>query len=160
MLYTAVDFADYAGIPVLRHGDTTRYLEYQVGTGDLVGANWALRIRNIRKRLATAATISSSGAVRILLLNPIMLPAVLFTSAVFRLPHSARSELHNLQKQFLWNHSTSTDRSRHKVNSGLLYTPRGAVGIGLISIDVAVCTQNLKRAMQWLRNPIVIYRRG
>ena len=107
MLNTAVDLADYAGIPVLRHGDTTRYLGYQVGTGDLVGANWALRIRNIRKRLATAATISSSGAVRILLLNPIMLPAVLFTSAVFWLPHWAGSELHNPQKQFLWNHSTS-----------------------------------------------------
>ena len=103
-----------------------------------------------QKRLATAATISSSVAVRILLLNPIMLPAVLFTSAVFRLPHWAISELHDLQKQFLWNHSTSTDRSRHKVNPGLLYTIRGAGGIGLISIDVAVCTQNLKHAMQWL----------
>ena len=34
MLNTAVDLADYAGIPVLRHGDTTRYLGYQVGTGD------------------------------------------------------------------------------------------------------------------------------
>ena len=48
MLNTAVDLAGYAGIPVLRHGDTTRYLGYQVGTGDLVGANWALRTRNIR----------------------------------------------------------------------------------------------------------------
>ena len=36
------------------------------------------------------------------------------------------------------------------MNPGLLYTPRGAGGIGLISIDVAVCTQNLKHAMQWL----------
>uniref|UniRef100_M4BBQ4 RxLR effector candidate protein n=1 Tax=Hyaloperonospora arabidopsidis (strain Emoy2) TaxID=559515 RepID=M4BBQ4_HYAAE len=122
MLNTAGDLADYTGILVLRHGDTTRYLGYQVGTGDLVGANWALRIRNIRKRLATATTISSSVAVQILLLNSIMLPAVLFPSAVFRLPHWARSESHNLQKQFLWNYSTSTDRSRHKVNSGLLYT--------------------------------------
>ena len=130
LLNTALDLTDYAGIPVLRYGDTTRYLGYQVGTGDLEGAIWALRIRNIKKRLETAATISTSVAVRILLLNSIMLPAVLFTSAVFRLPHWARSKLHNLKKQFLWNHDTSTDRSRHKVNPGLLYTPRRAGASG------------------------------
>ena len=55
------------GILVLRHGDTTRYLGYQVGRGDLEGANWDLRIRYIKKRLGTAATISTSVAVRILL---------------------------------------------------------------------------------------------
>ena len=31
VLNTAVDLANYAGIPVLCHGDTTRYLGYQVG---------------------------------------------------------------------------------------------------------------------------------
>ena len=34
----------------------------------------------------------------------------------------------------------STDKSRHKVNPGLLYTPQGADGIGLVSMDVAICT--------------------
>ena len=85
-----------------------------------------------------------------MLLNAIMLPAVLFTAAVFKLPQWARAELHNLQKQFLWQHSTSTGISRHKVNPGLLYTPRGAGGTGLVSIDVAICTQNLKHATKWL----------
>ena len=119
-------------------------------TGDLVDANWAFRIRNVRKRLATAASLSTSVAVRIMLLNAIMLPAVLFTAAVFRLPQWKRSELHNMQKQFVLEHSTSTDSSRHKANPGLLYTPREAGGIGLVSIDVAICTQNLKHAMKWL----------
>ena len=139
-LNTAVEVTEYEGIPALQHGDTTRYLGYQVGTGDLVDANGALRIRNVRKRLATAASISTSVAVRILLLNAIMLPAVLFTAAVFRVPQWAKKELHNLQKQSLWQRSTSTAGSRQKVNPGLLYTPRGAGELGLISFDVAIST--------------------
>ena len=137
-LNTAVAISEFEGFTVLCHGQTTRYLGYQVGTVDLVHANWALRIRNVRKRLATAASLSTSVAVRIMLLNAIMLPAVLFTAAVFRLPQWARAELHNLQKQFLWQHSTSTDSSRHKVSPGLWYKPRGAGGTGLVSIDVAI----------------------
>ena len=85
-----------------------------------------------------------------MLLNAIMLPAVLFTAAVFRLPQWKRSELHNMQKQFLWHYFTSSVSSRRKVNPGLLYTLRGAGGIGLVSIDVAICTQNVKHAMKWL----------
>ena len=39
-LKTAVEFTGYKGIPVLRHGDSTRYLGYQVGTENLIDANW------------------------------------------------------------------------------------------------------------------------
>ena len=155
-LNTVVALSEFEDIPILLHKQTTRYLGYQVRTEDLVDANWALRIRNVRKRLAIAASLSTSVAVRIMLLNAIMLPAVLFTAAVFRLPQWARAELHNLQKQFLWQHSTSTDSSRYKVNPGLLYTPRGAGGIGLVSIDVAICTQNLKHATKWLTRSILL----
>ena len=38
-LNLAVYTAEFFGIPVLRHGDTTRYLEYSVGTGELTDAN-------------------------------------------------------------------------------------------------------------------------
>ena len=143
-LNTAVASYDFEGIPVLCHGQTTRYIGYQERSGDLVDANWALRIRNVRKRLATTASLSTSVAIRILLLNAIMLPAVLL------LLQWARAELHNMQKQFLWHYSTSSVSSRRKVNPGLLYTLRGAGGIGLVSIDVAICTQNVKHAMKWL----------
>ena len=91
-LNAAVAIFDFEDIPNIQ---TTRYLEYQVRSGDLVDDNWALRIRNdglgllisrVRKRLATAASLSTSVIVRKMLLHAIMLPAVLFTAAVVRLP--------------------------------------------------------------------------
>ena len=105
---------------------------------------------NCQKAAITAASLSTSIVVRIMLLNAIMLAAVLFTATVFRLPQWARAELYNMQKQVLWQHSTSTISSRHKVNPGLLYKPRGVGGIGLGFIDVVICTPNLKHAMKWL----------
>ena len=38
-LNLAVYTAEFFGIPVLRHGDTTRYLGYSIGTGELKAAN-------------------------------------------------------------------------------------------------------------------------
>ena len=38
-LNTAVAISEFEGIPVLCHGQTTRFIGYQVGTGDLVDAN-------------------------------------------------------------------------------------------------------------------------
>ena len=66
---------------------------------------------------------------RVLILNLIILPSVLFTVAVFDLPEWARREIRNLYKQFLWTHATSTDASRHKINPGLLFTPKQAGGL-------------------------------
>ena len=110
---------EYEGIPVLPHGETTRYLDHQVGTGALTEVNWAIRIRNVRRRLATATRVATSVSLRVLLLNVIMLPGILFTAAVFDIPHWAEEELRNLHKQFLWKHATATERSRHKVNPGI-----------------------------------------
>ena len=50
----------------------------------------------------------------------------------------------------LWLHSLSTEKSRHNVNPGLLYAPKAAGGIGLISILVAVKAQRMKHALLWL----------
>ena len=74
---------EFCGIPVLQHGDTVRYLGYAVGTGHLTDANWAARIRNVQRRLATATQLATSVETRVLLFNVIVLPAVLFTAAVF-----------------------------------------------------------------------------
>ena len=92
---------DLYKIPVLRHGDTVRYLGYAVGTGELTTANWAARVRNVQRRLATATQLATSVESRVLILNVIMLPAVLFTAAVFEIPPWAEQQLRNLQKQFL-----------------------------------------------------------
>ena len=54
LLNTAVYTKDLRGIPVLRHGDTVRYLGYAVETRELPTVNWAARVRNVQRRLATA----------------------------------------------------------------------------------------------------------
>uniref|UniRef100_A0AAV1TWU4 Reverse transcriptase domain-containing protein n=1 Tax=Peronospora matthiolae TaxID=2874970 RepID=A0AAV1TWU4_9STRA len=142
-LNTAVSVTSYEGIPVLQSGATTRYLGHQVGTGDLADANWAVRIRTVQRRLATATRLATSVTFRAQILNVILLPGILYTAAVFDTPAWADRELRNLQKQFLWRHSLSTETSRHKVTPGLLYTPRAAGGIKLISIIVAVKAQRI-----------------
>ena len=96
VLNTTVDVTEYDGITVLQYGNTTEYLGYQVRTGDLVTANWALRFQNLRKRLATVTGILASVDVQIMLPNAIMLLAFLFTEAVFRNPQWTKKELHNL----------------------------------------------------------------
>ena len=65
-LNTAVAVTNYEGLSVLQHGQTTWYVGYQVGTGVLLDANWALRIRNVQKRLAVAAGIATSVETRML----------------------------------------------------------------------------------------------
>ena len=79
------------------------------------GGDWGFR----RHKLGFTEPNCQKAAiivVRIMLLNAIMLAAVLFTATVFRLPKWAKAELHNMKKQFLWQHSTSTVSSRQKVN--------------------------------------------
>ena len=140
----------FFGIPVLPHGDTTRYLGYAVGTGELTDVNWAARIRNVQRRLATVTRLATSVEHRVLILNVIILPAVLFTAAVFELPKWAEQQLRGLQKQFLWRHSTSTEASRHKINPALFHTPKQAGGLGLASFLIACKTQRVKHAVPWL----------
>ena len=43
-----------------------------------------------------------------------------------------------------------TEKSRHKVNPGILYAPKAAGGIELISTFVAVKAQRFKYALLWL----------
>ena len=100
-LNSSVDKAEFGGIPVLRHGDTTHYSGYFIGTGRLTEVNWAARIRNVQWRLATATQLATSVELRVLILNVIMLPSILFIAAVFELPAWAEQQLRNLQKQFL-----------------------------------------------------------
>ena len=157
LLNLTVKCEEVCGIPVLCHGDTTRYLGYLIGTGELTDVNWAARIRTVQRRLATATQLTTSVELRVLILNVIMLPSVLFTAAVFDIPAWAEKQLRNLQKQFLWNCSTSTEDTRHKVNPALLHTPKPAGGVGLASIVIACKTQRLKHAILWLTQRKDIY---
>ena len=93
---TGVDTKNLHGIPVLRHGDTVRYLGYAVETKEFGTVNWAARVRNVQRRLATATWLASSVENRVLIFNVVMVPAVLFTAAVFELPPWAEQQLRNL----------------------------------------------------------------
>ena len=127
-----------------------RYLGYEIGTEALQHHNWALRIRKLQRRLFTAVKVATSVEHRVLILNSIILPSILFTAAVFDIPEWARKAIQTLYKQFLWAQATSTEAGRHKVNPGLLFTPKKAGGIGLASFEVAIKTQRTKHALQWL----------
>uniref|UniRef100_M4C326 RxLR effector candidate protein n=1 Tax=Hyaloperonospora arabidopsidis (strain Emoy2) TaxID=559515 RepID=M4C326_HYAAE len=111
-------------------GGTTRYLVYEIGTRDLEHKNWAIRIQKIQRPLLTATRVATSVENRVLILNSIVLPSLLFTASVFDIPDWAEKELRNLYKKFLWAHASTTDAMRHKVNPGLLVTPRQAGGGG------------------------------
>ena len=149
-LNRSVKLRSYEGIEVIPPGGTTRYLGFEIGTGGLENKNWALRIQKIQRRLLTATQVATSVENRVLILNSIVLPSLLFTASVFEIPSWAMIEVNNLYKQFLWAHATTTDKSRHKVNPGLLFTPKLAGGIGLADVSVAVNTQRTKHALLWL----------
>uniref|UniRef100_A0AAV1V4U5 Reverse transcriptase n=1 Tax=Peronospora matthiolae TaxID=2874970 RepID=A0AAV1V4U5_9STRA len=146
----AVSLATWHEIDIVSPADTTKYLGYKVGTGELTNKNWAQRIRKIQRRLLTAIKVATSVKNRVLILNSIVLPSLLFTAIAFDLPRWAEVELSNLYKQFLWAHATSNERCRHKVNPGILVTPKKAGGVGLVPITVAIKTQRLKHAVVWL----------
>ncbi|KAE9032264.1 hypothetical protein PR003_g5465 [Phytophthora rubi] len=148
-LNTAIQLREYGGIAVLQHSDTVRYLGYEVETGQLTNKNWVARIRKIQRRLATATRIATNVENRVLILNAIVLPSILFTAAVFEMPAWAEKEICNITKQFLWKHATGTEVSRNKVNPGLLVTPKKAGGVGLASFTIAIKTQYIKHAIQW-----------
>uniref|UniRef100_A0AAV1UKE2 Uncharacterized protein n=1 Tax=Peronospora matthiolae TaxID=2874970 RepID=A0AAV1UKE2_9STRA len=136
-LNLSIKLDEYLGNSVLRSGETTRYLGYVVGTGELHHRNWALRIRRLQRILVTASTITTSVANWVVVLNAIVLPSILFTAAVFEMPEWARKDVHNLYKQFVWAHATSTEASRQEISPGLLYAPKQAGGVGPASVEVA-----------------------
>ncbi|OWY92336.1 RxLR effector protein, partial [Phytophthora megakarya] len=101
-LNTAIDNKEtIQGIPILKHGQTTRYLGHQVGTGKMEDVNWEDRIRKIQRRLATACMVSTTVEDRVEILNVAVLSAEMFTATAFQLPKWAEKKLLSLQKTFL-----------------------------------------------------------
>ena len=87
---------------------------------------------------------------RVLILSSIVLSSTIFTAIVFELSRWADKELHNLYKQFLWAHATTTESNHHKVNLRLLVTPKHVGSIGLAAVSVAIKIQRTKHAVAWL----------
>ncbi|KAF1324650.1 Rxlr effector protein, partial [Globisporangium splendens] len=150
-LNTAVVQEQRCGIPVLKHGETVRYLGIQIGTGNITQANWEDRLQKLRTRLIIAAKVSNSVVGRVLLLNSVLLPSILFTAGYIKPPAKVVDQLVNLQKQFLWKSTLGTDGTRHKVSPSLLYLPVKEGGIGLYSIPLAIKRQAMRRTTRWLQ---------
>ncbi|KAF1313870.1 Rxlr effector protein, partial [Globisporangium splendens] len=113
-LNTAVVHEQRCGIPVLKHGETVRYLGIQIGTGNITQANWEDRLQKLRTRLIIAAKVSNSVVGRVLLLSSVLLPSILFIAGYIKPPAKVVDQLVNLQKQFLWQSTLGTDGTRHK----------------------------------------------
>ena len=56
-LNRAVTVKRYEGIEVVAPGGTTRYLGYEIGTGNLDNKNWVLQIQKIQRCLLTATRV-------------------------------------------------------------------------------------------------------
>ncbi|KAF1318298.1 Rxlr effector protein, partial [Globisporangium splendens] len=150
-LNTAVVHEQRCGIPVLKHGETVRHLGIQIGTGNITQANWEDRLQKLRTRLIIAAKVSNSVVGRVLILNSVLLPSILFTVSYIKPPAKVLDQLVNLQKQFLWKSTLGTDGTRHMVSPSLLYLPVKEGGIGLYSIPLAVKRQAMRRTTRWLQ---------
>ncbi|KAF1335371.1 Rxlr effector protein, partial [Globisporangium splendens] len=59
-LNTAVVQEQRCGIPILKHGETVRYLGIQIGTRNIAQANGEDRLQKLRTRLIIAAKVSNS----------------------------------------------------------------------------------------------------
>ncbi|KAF1327192.1 Rxlr effector protein, partial [Globisporangium splendens] len=150
-LNTAVVQEQRCGIPILKHGETVRYLGIQIGTGNITQANWEDRLQKLRTRLIIATKVSNSVVGRVLILNSVLLPSILFTAGYIKPPAKVVDQLVNLQKQFLWKSTLGTDGMRHKVSPSLLYLPVKEGGIGLYSIPLAIKRQAMRRTTRWLQ---------
>ncbi|KAF1333210.1 Short chain dehydrogenase, partial [Globisporangium splendens] len=107
-LNTAVVQEQRCGIPILKHGETVRYLGIQIGTGNITQANWEDRLQKLRTRLIIATKVSNSVVGRVLILNSVLLPSILFTASYIKPPAKVVDQLVNLQKQFLWKSTLGT----------------------------------------------------
>ena len=105
-------------------------------------------------RLATQLAISIKNGV--VVLNGIMLPAVLFPATVFEMPLWTATA-NNLQKQFQWHQSTSTEPGRHTINPALLHTPKHAEKVGHASILIVCKDAEVKHAILYLTQLKDIY---
>lgn len=70
-----------------------------------------------------AARVSNSVMSRIQILNVIMAPSILFTCQFSKPSEGVVEQLMNLQKQFIWRSSLSTEGSRRNLKPELLFSP-------------------------------------
>lgn len=86
---------------MLTHGESVRCLGVQVGTGETIDANWSDRARKIKARLHTAGAALTGIPSRVLIVNAVILPAVVYTARFTKLSLKWLCDIERMQKVFL-----------------------------------------------------------
>ncbi|KAI9913644.1 hypothetical protein PsorP6_004853 [Peronosclerospora sorghi] len=137
--------------------ETTRYLGNQVGVLPLAHTNWEVRIRAIKRRVITATNCGTSVIERIQVFIAVIISAILFPAKMFPPSPAVLKQLVDIQKKFIWGNQSNEDKTRHKISPLLIYIPRRAGGLGLISIPVVIHTLMVKEATCWLLQQRYLY---
>ncbi|TYZ57613.1 hypothetical protein PybrP1_008569, partial [[Pythium] brassicae (nom. inval.)] len=103
-------------IPVLQPRAATKYTGIQVRYGETVEVNRDKRIAGIKVQLVKAALISTSVVERVVILNAIVLPVILFTAQFSKVTDQTLQRLKNIQKKLLWDRELTTEGRRHTIN--------------------------------------------
>ena len=134
-------------IPILQPGDTARYLGIQVGVSNLRAINWELKIRKVARRLAIARTLSNTFQTKVLILNTIILPSILYLANHF-LPNSAEmKQLEDQYKNYLW--YQTGEKPRWKINKTITTSPLHKGGLGVRDIHIQIQLQAAKSFQKW-----------
>jgi hypothetical protein len=114
-LNRAITATEAHGIPILQPGETARYLGVQVGVSNLRAINWEVKIRKVTKRLAIAKTLSNTFQIKVLILNTIILPSILYLAQHFLPNTEEQKEIDDLYKSYLWYETREKSRDGNSI---------------------------------------------
>ena len=137
---TSENYPTYIFCCLIKHKEPYRTFHIGSSVGLITG------VALVQFALPTATSVQH----RVVILNAIVLPSVLFTSAVFDMPRWEHTELAQLYKRFLSHHASEAEVYRHKINPALLFTPKQAGGVGLVSFEVDLKSQRTKLALRYI----------
>ena len=134
-------------IPILQPGETTRYLGIEVGVRNLRAVNWELKIRKITRRLAIARTLSNTFQSKVLILNTIILPSILFLARHFLPNPTEIKKMEALYKNYLW--YQTGEKPRWKINKEVTTSSIAVGGLGVRDIQEQIQLQATKSFQTW-----------
>ncbi|KAF1317230.1 Rxlr effector protein, partial [Globisporangium splendens] len=129
-LNTAVVQEQRCGIPILKHGETVRYLGIQIAPNQIDHRDQSLQ------QCGGESAYTELGLATV--------------DSVHCRPHQAPSESRGSASESTKATFVEID-SRHKVSPSLLYLPVKEGGVGLYSIPLAIKRQAMRRTTRWLQ---------
>jgi hypothetical protein len=139
------------GIPILQHGDSTRYLGIQVGSFDTHDASWGGCVAALRSRLALAFAKTHSVTQRAEIVKAIVVPKVLYLAHHSWPMDSVMEELHRFIKSFVWGKNAGR-RRRAWLSEEQAELPLSEGGIALPNIKTEILTMAATTVAKWASN--------